>query len=164
MAPSNPRPVRVPDSIMPSPTGSGIAEVVKAVPQETLVPVPISAPVRVTNAFTVKVVAMERVNAQARRPGEIGGRALAVRIGITNTGPGPVDLGDVSVNVRDAAGVMSAPLSSAPAAPLDGALESRGNADGVYLFDFGEGRAEPVTVEISAAVGAPVAVFVGPTT
>ncbi len=105
---------------------------------------------------------MERVDAEARLPGEVAGPAVAVTVRITNTGSTPIDLGAVTVNVLDADGQASAPLTSAPAAPLEGELQPGDDAEGVYLFEFGADRAEPVTIEVSPTVDSPIAVFVGP--
>ena len=152
------------ESTAPSspPTTGDITETVAAAPQETLASVPIDESVDVGGQAEVEVASAERVEAEARLPGEVAGPAVAVRVRITNTGSTPIDLGAVTVNLSDAEGQPSAPLTSAPAAPLDGQLQPGDDAEGVYLFEFGADGAEPITIEITPTVDAPIAVFVGP--
>lgn len=144
------------------PTTGDINEVVEAAPVETLPPTPLSDPVEVAGTARLEIVSVARVDAEARLPGEIAGPALAVTVAVANTTDAPLDLAAVTVNLADAAGLASAPLTTAPNAPLEGELAPGENAEGVYLFDFGAERSEPITVEVSAAVGTPIAVFSGP--
>ncbi len=100
---------------------------------------PFDHPVKMTKA-DVELESVKRVEAKARLPGEIAGPAVAIRLRITNSGTTPIDLGGVTVNVRDGAGQMSAPLTAAPAAPLKGELQPGQDATGVYLFELGAAR------------------------
>jgi hypothetical protein len=143
------------------PTTGDINQVVEAPPAETLASVALSDPVDVPNA-RLEITSVKRVDAEARLPGEVAGPAVAVTVSISNTGETPIDLGAVTVNVADAAGTASAPLTAAPNAPLAGELAPGADAEGVYLFDFGPGSSEPINVQVSAAVESPTAVFVGP--
>lgn len=144
------------------PTTGDINEVVEAVPVETLAPTPLVEPVEVQGTARVEIVGVDRVEAEARLPGEIAGPSLAVTVAVANTSGIAIDLTGVTVNLFDAAGTASAPLTSSPNAPLVGELAPGSGAEGVYLFDFGADRSEPITVEVSAVVGTPTAVFVGP--
>lgn len=143
-------------------TTGDITETVESPSQPTLASVPIDQPVDVDGIARVELVSIDRVDAEARLPGEVAGPALAVGVRITNTGSTPIDAGAVTVNLSDANAQASAPLTTPPAAPLQGALQPDESVEGVYLFEFGDGRSEPVTIEVSPAVAAPVAVFVGP--
>lgn len=143
------------------PTTGDINEVVEAAPVETLASTPLDEVVEVAGTARIEITGIERVEAEARLPGEIAGPALAVSVSISNTTDAPIDLAAVTVNLFDAAGGASAPLTAEPNAPLEGELAPGEDAEGVYLFDFGADRSEPITIEVSAAVGTPTAVFVG---
>ena len=43
-----------------------------------------------------------------------------------------------------------------------GELAPGATPTGVYLFEFGADRAEPITIEVTPIVDSPIAVFVGP--
>jgi hypothetical protein len=150
------------DGAAAPPTTTGdVTQTIEAPPQETLPPTPLDQPVDVEGA-RIELSDVERVEAEARLPGEVAGPAVAIHVRITNTGSTAIDLSAVTVNAHDASGQASAPLTTPPAAPLAGELAPGEDAEGVYLFEFGEGRTEPITIEVSHAVQAPVAVFVGP--
>ena len=122
---------------------------------------PLDESVEVEGVAEVELESVERVDAEARLPGEVAGPAVAVTVRITNNGSTPIDLGAVTVNVHDADGQVSAPLTAEPAAPLEGELQPGEDAEGVYLFEFGAARAEPITIEVTPTVDSPIAVFVG---
>ena len=144
------------------PTTGDITQTVAVAVQQTLSPVPFDQSVKMTKA-DVASESVKRVDAEARLPGEIAGPAVAIRVRITNSGTTPIDLGGVTVNVHDGAGHMSAPLTSAPSAPLKGELQPGEDAAGVYLFELGAGGAKPITIEVTPTVDSPIAAFVGHT-
>jgi hypothetical protein len=136
-------------------------EVVEAAVQETLDPVTLDEPVATDDGVMISIAEIDRIDAEAQLPGEIAGPALLVVVRIINSGPDPIDLFGVTVNVFDADGQASTPLTADPASPIFGVLAAGDSIEGRYVFSFDTDRPQPVTVEASHSVDRPIARFVG---
>gem|GEM_PF-2943429 len=136
-------------------------EVVDAAPQEELEPVDLDEESGEIDGISVEISDISRIDAEAELPGETGGPALLVTIELTNNGSVTADLSTVTVNLADAEGATSTPLTASPAAPFDGTLDADESATAMYVFSFPDDRVGPVTVDVSPAPELPVARFVG---
>jgi hypothetical protein len=144
-----------------APTATGdITETVPTGAQETLPSVPLdeSAPV---GEIQIAIAQIERIQAEARLPGEIAGPAFAVHVSITNNSDAPIDLSTITVNLFDATDAVAPTLSADPAAPFAGQLDAGQTVSAVYVFQFPDGTPQPVRVEVSQSAETPVAVFTG---
>lgn len=144
---------------VPPPSGSGDLSVVQVEPQTTLEPVAATASAEAAEDLTVQI-ALGEADVTARRPGEIGGRALTVSVRMTNEGTSPRDVSTVSVSVDDAEDIPLSSLHGEPYSPFEGELKAGGSTEGVYVFTLGEAD-DPFTVSVNAGAEEPVVVFVG---
>ncbi len=136
-------------------------DVIEAAVQETLDPVTLDEPVATDDGVMISIAEINRIDGEAQLPGEIAGPALLVVVQITNSGPDPINLSAVTVNVFDADGQASTPLTADPASPISGVLDAGDSIEGRYVFSFDTDRPQPVTVEASHSLDQPIARFVG---
>ncbi|MBX9244946.1 hypothetical protein ICW40_09005 [Actinotalea ferrariae] len=140
--------------------GGGTAAAPDGVPP-TAEPVPLAATADFGTGVTSSLGGVEAIQAEAQGPGEIAGPALAFEIRLTNGSPGPVDLGAVTVNLTDDAGVPGLPMLGPPSAPFSGTLDAGDSVTGTYVFAVDEGSRSEVALEVSYSMQAPVVVFRG---
>jgi hypothetical protein len=149
-----------PDDPPSTPPAGDINQTIPDEPQQTLAPIALDEPATV-GQVELAVDDVERIEGQARLPGEIAGPALAVQVRLVNNGSSTLDLSDVSVNLTDAEGAIAPPLTADPAEPFTGTLAAGQSATATYVFEFADGRPQPVRIDVSSSAGTPVAVFTG---
>jgi hypothetical protein len=71
------------------------------------------------------------------------------------------DLGSVTANLQDAAGIPSTSMTASPAHPFAGQLAGGGSSTGTYVFALAKGHHNPLTISLSYTTAAPVVLFVG---
>ncbi len=149
----------------PSATGApqggapGAAEPEGVLP--TAEPVALSETADFGTGVTSELAGVEAIRAEPQGPGEIAGPALAFDISLTNTSAAAVDLGAVTVNLTDDAGVPGLPMTGPPATPFSGSLAPGASVTGTYVFAVDEGSRSVVALEVSYSTQAPVVVFRG---
>lgn len=151
----------LPTSPVPPPQPGSITQVVPTGEQHVLPVVELTDTVDVDDAIVVELVAVERTEAEARILGEISGPAVLVRVRLTNASGAPVAVGGTTVAVSDADDAPLSPLSGPPADPLLDAVEAHGSVEGIYVFSDPDARTDQLTISVSYAADAPVAVFSG---
>ena len=145
---------------VPAPGGGDINQTVAVGEITSNSPVPLSESSTNDSGVSVALVGIEQVTTEANLPGEIAGQGLKVTVKITNGSDQPLDLGNVVVDLQDAAATPSIPMTTG-AAPLTGSLAAGSEATGDYVFTTLSGYTDPATVTVSYGADQPVAVFVG---
>lgn len=114
------------------------------------------------NGVTVIVSGVRKINTTAELPGEIAGPGVQLTIVFRNGSPAPIDLGNVVVDLQDAAGVSATSMTATPAEPVSGSLKSGATATGIYVFTLGRDFPGPAHLSVSYSAQAPVVLFSGP--
>jgi hypothetical protein len=145
-------------------TTQGGGNINETVPEGTVVSLPavaIAQTADVGSGVSVAIASIERIQGEARLPGEIAGPALAIKVNVVNGTNEPLSLSAVTVTLEDSAAVPATTLSAPPNAPFSGTVDAGQSAQGVYVFSYPPELVPPVTVTVSYAPAAPVAVFTG---
>lgn len=151
-----------PTEPVPAASGTDVRDRVRVRPQRLLDPVPSTEDVVVADRVRVRIQSLRITRAEAKGPGEIAGRALAVTVRLHNTSDRPFPLAGAAVTALDADEAPLAVLVSPKAvAPFAGRVPARGHRDATYLFQLPQEHPTPITVNVSPAPGLPVAVLVG---
>lgn len=148
------------ESAVLPPEGPGSLLPVEVEELVTLPPVDVGDVVSITRDLTVDVH-LAPTTAEAGRPGEIGGDAVAVTVDITSTEQEPRNASVFQVTLEDAEGTPLTPVHSDPFSPLDGQLAPGSSDEGTYVFTLDDFIVQPLTVYVMSAADEPVAVFVG---
>ena len=114
------------------------------------------------NGVTVTVSGVRKINTTAELPGEIAGPGVQLTIVFRNGSSAPIDLGNVVVDLQDAAGVSATSMTATPAKPVSGSLNSGATATGSYVFTLGRNFSSPAHLSVSYSAQAPVVLFSGP--
>ena len=113
---------------------------------DTLPPVGTDEPAAFSGGLEIRVVASERIEAEAR-PGDIAGPAIAVEIEATNRSDDVIDLIGFTVTATDESGAPLAMNLGDPADPLEGTLNAGESRIGTYVFRVDEGVAVTLRAE-----------------
>ena len=110
---------------------------------------------------TISIVSATTGKVQAQTPGEIAGPAVIATIRIVNGTSSPIDLGSTVVTLIDASGNPGEAMTSTPFHPFTQTAAAGKSLDGVYVFRVPASGINPITISVSYAGGAPVALFAG---
>lgn len=141
----------------------GAGNITDTVAEGTVVsaaPVALDAPSEAGNGIAVALSSIESMTTEAELPGEVAGPGVKVTVAVTNNSADAVDLGNVVVDLQDAAGTPSIPMSVG-STPFTGSVAPGATATGVYVFSVPATYANPATITVAYAASAPVAVFSG---
>lgn len=122
--------------------------------------VPVSEPATLSGGITAHIDSITPITAKATRAGEISGPALSIVVTLTNTTSSPVSLNQVSVGAyygKDATPAGS--ITGEKDTSLHGALAPGASASGTYVFTVPKEQQSTVTLTVTDAAGAPIAVF-----
>lgn len=148
---------------VPAPGGAGnIQETVPTGTAPSNAPVALDAAGDFGNGIAVGLTSIESISAVAQMPGEVAGPGIRVEVTITNGSNQLIDVGNVVVDLQDAAGTPAVPMTSG-ATPFSGSIDAGASASGVYLFTVPAGYSNPATISVSYNAAAPVVVFSGDT-
>jgi hypothetical protein len=114
---------------------------------EPLAPVSLDERVDFGNGLVAVVTSVERVDVEARQPGETAGPAAAVRLKLRNTSEEPVDLAALAVNAEDVDGVPLIPNFTEPTEALSGILDPGASRIGRYVFRH-DGDIDDLTIHV----------------
>ncbi len=110
----------------------------------------------------VKVSQVEKVDGEARLPGEVGGPSLRFTVTIDNDSPAALDLRTVVVNAFYGADRTPAIALLGPGTEqFPPSLEAGGSAQGVVVFNVPPDERDLVRVEVDLGVGSEIVVFEG---
>ncbi len=147
---------------VPAGTAGNIDQTVASSSQSTATTAPLSATAQFDQKVSVRIAGHQVVNAIARGPGETSGPAVALTFEIHNGSAKSIDLGNVEVNVADAARTPYTPVFSSDLnKPFGGKVSAGQRMSGTYVFSRPAGMKDPITVDIHYAAAAPAVVFVG---
>lgn len=146
---------------VPAPGGGDINQTVAVTEVSTQPAVALAETGDYGNGVTVTLSSIEDVTTSANLPGEISGPGLKVTVQIVNDSGADIDLGNVIVDLQDAAGVPALPMSASPAEPFKGSLAAGATASGIYVFTVPTDYSNPANISVSYTTGAPVVLFVG---
>jgi hypothetical protein len=138
-----------------------VNQTVPAVSLTTNSPVALTATGDYGNGVKVTLAAIEAVTTTAELPGEIAGPGVKVTVDVVNDSNAAVDLGNVIVDLEDAAGTPAIPMSASPASPFTGSVAAGATATGIYVFTVPTTYSNPATISVSYSTEVPVVVFVG---
>jgi hypothetical protein len=147
-----------------SATGQQSGSINKTVPAKSVArarPVATGATASFGNRVTARITKLRNFNAVGQGVGEISGPAVAVSFVITNGSSGPIDLGSVTANLDDAAGIPSVSMIGKPADPFRGVAAAGKSSTATYVFALSKSHRNPVTISLSYTTEAPVVLFVG---
>ncbi len=159
--PTTDDPSKAPTTPIPAAGGGNIHQKVSVSSVASLAPAPLTGSASPVKGVDIKVASAHAITATAHGPGEVAGPAVQINLSIFNGTSSAINVGDVSINIQDAAAVPGSPMSASPAAPLTGLVDAGAMASGVYVFTLPLGHRTPVTVTVSYTGSAPVAVFTG---
>ncbi|MFT3877000.1 MAG: hypothetical protein QM708_11355 [Propioniciclava sp.] len=112
--------------------------------------------------LTVSLEKIEKVQGEARLPGEVAGEALRLTVLIHNEGSESAALDAVVVNGYYGEALTPLETLTAPGgSPFSGSLAPDGESRGVYLFRLYPEASSDVTVAVDTGQGRPAAVFRG---
>lgn len=132
------------------------------VPAPTAPPVAIDEPATPAPGVTVAVTAMEAIQGEATRAGDVAGPAIRFVVTVTNTTGQPVSLATALVNVYYGADATPAnELSSPGGSPLPQEAAAGGSAAGTFIFTIPEDERDNVLITLDYQVGTPVIAFEG---
>lgn len=172
---------RAATSPVPAPRPGNIHQRVAARTVVTERPVALDAVAHFGTGVTARITSVKAVQVQAVGPGEVSGPGLDIDIEVTNHTAKAIDLGNAVVTITDAEGTPGVLMIFAPEAssavdkdvpavsadsfsrPLTGSLAPHATASGTYVFTIPVGHRKPISVNVSYAGNAPVAVFRGDT-
>jgi hypothetical protein len=144
------------------PSGSGnIDDIVPTEKQSTIPEVPLDETAQFGGRISAEVTSIDRIEGEARLPGEVAGSALAVHVRLDNGSSKRLDVSGVTVTVEDRDGTPSSPLSTDPAEPFAETIDPGAATEAVYVFAFEDSQPQPITVGINYSADEPVAFFVG---
>lgn len=146
---------------VPAPQGGDINQTVAAVPVTTAPAVPLNSAADFGGGVRVEMIELNRIDTTAQGPGEIAGPGVAIKLRFVNESSAAVSLDNVTVNLADGAQQPGLPMSAAPAQPFRGSVDPGASAEGVYVFTLPSDFANPTSVTVSYAAGAPTVVFTG---
>jgi hypothetical protein len=146
---------------VPAPGGGSIDQEIEPGTPTTMPEVPLTDVANFGGSITAKVDRVEVIEAQARLPGEIAGRALAVSVTVTNESAVPLDLSGATVTLVDAAGTPASSLTAPPSQPFAAVVDPSGASTGVFVFTQSESNPRPLKISVSYAAASPVVLFVG---
>jgi hypothetical protein len=155
----SPRPV--PRRTVAPPSPGSIHQKVATTTAASLKPVPLTGTARYGGGVTGLITEVSGVDAKAQGPGEVAGPAVQVTVRIDNGSTHRISLGDVVVNVYNAANDPGVPVSTYVNQSLRGSLAPGRHANGTYAFTLPLAGRNPVTVSVSYSPAAPIALFVG---
>lgn len=147
---------------VPAPGGGNVKQTVPTGTVSTKAPVAMTSTAAYGNGVTVIVSGVRKINTTAELPGEIAGPGVQLTIVFRNGSPAPIDLGNVVVDLQDAAGVSATSMTATPAEPVSGSLKSGATATGIYVFTLGRDFPGPAHLSVSYSAQAPVVLFSGP--
>lgn len=158
-----------PESVTPLPTTEipppgGAGDINQTVPSATVTsnpPVQLSETANYGNGVTVALTGIESVTTTAELPGEVAGPGVKLTVSIVNGSPSAVDLGNVVVDLQDAAGTPAIFMSASPSSPFTGSVEAGATATGTYVYSVPATYTNPATISVSYSTEVPVVVFVG---
>lgn len=152
---------RIPTTPVPPPGGAGnVNQTATAAPAaRTAPPVAAGATAAFGGGVTGSIIKVSGITGKAQGPGEVGGPAVALEIGFTNSTNKAVSLDAVVVNVDDASKFPASPLSGPPASNFRGELAAGTSATGTYVFALRVQHKNPLRITLSYTADAPVAVF-----
>lgn len=165
-----------PTSAKTVPGGGSVAHRETAVPapgdgtiQQTVAPQPAGAVTKVgfaeaavlPNRVTISLLKVVRQKVAATSPGEIAGPAIIATVSITNNGSTALDLGSTVVALLDSEGNPGQSTTAGPADSFTHIADPGVTQQGVYVFGVPATGVNPITISVSCAGGAPVAVFAG---
>lgn len=141
--------------------GTSIDDVITVEEQEFLDELTLHEVAEVPGGYLVELVDLEELVVKARVAGEVSGPAIAITVHLENESSSTLETSQVTVTATNGAGEPLSQLSGEPSVPFDGRLEPAGSARAVYVFGLTEGDVHPLTITVTPAPDAPVAVFVG---
>jgi hypothetical protein len=144
-----------------APSSGSIHQVVPSKTVATAKPVKTDQIASFSHDVTVRIATLKNINTVARGPGEISGPGVVVGFLVKNGSATSIDLGSVTANLQDAAGIPSVSMVGAPADPFAGKVGPGKSATGSYVFSLPRSHRNPVTISISYTTAAPVVLFVG---
>lgn len=146
---------------VPPPTPGSVDETASVTAMQTQPPVALDDESELGGGVSVSISKIEKLQVEAKGPGEIAGPGIRLTVAVSNDSSGPLDAGGVAVDLRDAAGVPATPIFSSGDDPLKGELAAGATGSGEYLFTIPPEQRDPVTVYVTVAGGTPVAAFQG---
>lgn len=127
-------------------------------------PVPLDQPTDFGNAVEVVLTKVERVEVEARGPGQVSGPSVRVQLGLTNGSAEALDLAAVVVNLYAPDGTPGAPMEGGEGfVPFTGALLPGATAVGTYTLRLPDGVPEDAALYLTVGYDAdvPTVVFEG---
>ncbi|MCD2441002.1 hypothetical protein LQ757_01815 [Agromyces sp. SYSU K20354] len=146
---------------VPAPGGTTIDDVIETAPPGPVKDADLDDVVTLDTGMRISVTEITSITVEAETPGEVAGPAVAATIGFENESGGPLDVDGATVSLLDADGNLAVPTTSAPAAPVMGAIDDGESAEGTYVFRIPEDTRHEITLTVDYAAGAPVVVFHG---
>lgn len=127
-------------------------------------PVPLDQPTDFGNAVEVVLTRVERVEVEARGPGQVSGPSVRVQLSLTNGSAEELDLSAVVVNLYAPDGTPGAPMEGGEGfVPLTGALLPGATVVGTYTLRLPDGVPEDAALYLTVGYDAdvPTVVFEG---
>ena len=131
-ASSTPRPTASP--IQSAPGGGSVTETIAPGKPGPTRAADVSKAGRLPGGLTVRVLGIKRTSVKPGGPGEAGGPAAVVRLGVENGSKAPIRVGSVVVTLVYGDNQVAQPLTSDPYAPFTGHVKPGAVSRGTYVF------------------------------
>jgi hypothetical protein len=145
----------------PADAPSALTPAAEADAPTVLDPVALDQSADLGNGLRARLSALESVDGKATIPGEISGAAVLATIEVTNTSGAAVQLGSVTVDMTDAAGLPVSQITTEPAQPFAGTLEAGQSATARYLFTLAPEDRSSVVLTVALSPTLPIMTFTG---
>jgi hypothetical protein len=104
---------------------------------------------------------MQSIDAKTTMPGERAGPAVVMSVRITNGSSKPLDLGGVTVDLHDKAGLSAYPVTVTPAQHFYGSVAPGASATGQYVFTVAPKDRSGASLIVNYSSDVPTVAFTG---
>ena len=146
---------------VPAPSGGNISKTVAPEAPGSTTTAAIGKPAALPSKVSITVVSATSTTVKATTPGEIAGPAIVAKVSITNGTSAPIDLGSTVVTLTQTSGAPGQATSADPSRPFTATAAPGQTLTATYVFNVSATDANPITISVSYAGGAPVALFTG---
>ncbi|MFP7760251.1 hypothetical protein [Marisediminicola sp. LYQ85] len=147
------------DDEVEAPGGGTIDDTVDAVEPGDTVEVSLDEAAELPSDVIVEITETRRETVSANTPGEIAGPAVIVGLRVVNDTASDLDLGSTVVSLVGADGTLGQPTTAGPADPFTSIVSAGNSAEATYVFT--DAPSGVITLSVSYAGGAPIALFTG---
>lgn len=148
-------------SAVPAPSGGDITKTVAPEAAGDVTTAAIGQPAALPSKVTITVISATLTTVKATTPGEIAGPAVVAKVKIENGTASAIDLGSTVVSLLESSDKPGQATTAGGAHPFIETAAAGQTLNATYVFNVSASGTNPITISVSYAGGAPVALFAG---